>query len=1099
MPAFLTPEQVNAIKRIIEKRHAAIILRVLGADSLTTEERGMLLAAGIPVDKVENAIKDAYLYGQFLAQTEKPAAKKMTYEQFQQEVAKHPVSLSQAEENAVQAASLHAGAHIRHLGAKVEQQAAMLVFKEDATLRSKLLGDVQKEVAGNVQRRESIGKLKKQLADIQKDWSRDWNRVAITEKTNALNRGVADKMAADHGDAWVFKRPMPDACKHCVKLHIGPDGHPRLFRLSQLEANGTNVGKKAADWLPVVGTVHPHCQCQLHRVPPGWGFDDDDELVPGGKGGIRYDSMDAMEKAAEEEDALQKAFKVEQRILFQGMPIAIEQTAGQLRPWKDADGQEGETRLLFAYGYIEGTAGADGGEYDCFVGPDPQAPFVYIVHQNKKDEARQFHTHRAYDEDKVMLGFPDPASAKAAYEVHYDRPEMFYGSMTQMPVEEFAEKVLQTGKKGSLMADGMVKGLEPSMAAAMSQMGNRAVSPTAGGINLVIGAPMNHAGAMTRPDTIKKLKEHLVGFTDKDRERYMMQIPNGAEVYNIRHTPAENVHPFVLPEQRIDLDEEARLQIPSNRKFLDNEIARRLALVAPNFVIKPELKTLRSDRDLLKGAPPKYTEMPGHKYIAKQWSKDHWAYKYAEQHGGKIVEHAEHKDMVMLKLPKDRFQQLQAFKKEHGLKFEPLMGSNYAMLPMTKQEAAGLKQAVKPTQLALIPPSAPAPKKPVQQLATLKPSDLIPVPAPPAYILQHGQAVTVKIKGEIIKATVVGQDGSDHAVLRDENGKRRLAPWKNVRKAGEKQPQINSYDKLPEGSIKKASPEHVKFVDEALSETMIPNGQPTRAYLDWLHSKGYEGYIVGGFTRDLLAGTAAGASPEAIKAKLKDHDIVASATVQTGKQMFKELGHGDLSGWDGAGIVIAYGPDRTDGVDFASMNQDGFFDWGPVQHADVEVAAPQVTWDQDMIADARRRDFSVNAVYYDVRNHAFLDPTGKGVEDSQNKFLRVVAGPKELAKNNNIAIRFWKFRIRGFTSDAENTATMRKSFEQHAKHFWASHEGRQRLADELVKAAGKGTTNPKPFLEKLQKVMVADGAGDLYDTYIDPLESVIMAKAKGNV
>jgi hypothetical protein len=81
----------------------------------------------------------------------------------------------------------------------------------------------------------------------------------------------------------VFKRPRPDACKFCKLLYIRPDGvTPRVFKLSDLLANGTNVGRRAGrptrsgrsrtEWKATIGAVHPFCQCELHVLPDGMGF-----------------------------------------------------------------------------------------------------------------------------------------------------------------------------------------------------------------------------------------------------------------------------------------------------------------------------------------------------------------------------------------------------------------------------------------------------------------------------------------------------------------------------------------------------------------------------------------------------------------------------------------------------------------------------------------------------------------------------------------------------------------------------------------------------------------------------------------------------------
>lgn len=48
----------------------------------------------------------------------------------------------------------------------------------------------------------------------------------------------------------------------------------------------------------------------------------------------------------------------------------------------------------------------------------------------------------------------------------------------------------------------------------------------------------------------------------------------------------------------------------------------------------------------------------------------------------------------------------------------------------------------------------------------------------------------------------------------------------------------------------------------------------------------------------------------------------------------------------------------------------------------------RVSFTADMNADAQRRDFCCNAVYYDVRNDELIDPTGGGLRDIEQKILR---------------------------------------------------------------------------------------------------------------
>lgn len=131
-------------------------------------------------------------------------------------------------------------------------------------------------------------------------WDRDWRRVARTEMARARNTAALYADLRNHpvNAEWepgqplkvpkvlVFKIPqetrrdekgrllMP--CQHCQRLWRVDDVTPRLYPLEQLIANGDNgnggVGggpRKAAEYLPTVGPIHPHCVCGplLYYVP----------------------------------------------------------------------------------------------------------------------------------------------------------------------------------------------------------------------------------------------------------------------------------------------------------------------------------------------------------------------------------------------------------------------------------------------------------------------------------------------------------------------------------------------------------------------------------------------------------------------------------------------------------------------------------------------------------------------------------------------------------------------------------------------------------------------------------------------------------------
>lgn len=135
------------------------------------------------------------------------------------------------------------------------------------------------------------------------------------------------------------------------------------------------------------------------------------------------------------------------KVVWQGLTISIENEAGSMRRGVAPDGSHWQRRMLFPYGYINRTMGVDGDQVDVYLGPYPDAPHVYVVHQ------RRYGDWKAYDEDKCMVGFDCEDSAKAAFLACYDDPR-FLGPITTLTVDEFRAKVLATKD-----APNMVKAL----------------------------------------------------------------------------------------------------------------------------------------------------------------------------------------------------------------------------------------------------------------------------------------------------------------------------------------------------------------------------------------------------------------------------------------------------------------------------------------------------------------------------------------------------------------------------------------------------------------------------------------------------------------
>lgn len=129
---------------------------------------------------------------------------------------------------------------------------------------------------------------------------------------------------------------------------------------------------------------------------------------------------------------------------WRGLTIAIENPAGSVRRGRNRHGVTWEQRMLYDYGEILGSMGVDGDPVDVFIGPNLDAPKVYVVHQRRVNDWDN------YDEDKCLIGFDSEDEARAAFLSCYSDPR-FLGPITTMIVDDFVAKVRATKEKPAMI------------------------------------------------------------------------------------------------------------------------------------------------------------------------------------------------------------------------------------------------------------------------------------------------------------------------------------------------------------------------------------------------------------------------------------------------------------------------------------------------------------------------------------------------------------------------------------------------------------------------------------------------------------------------
>lgn len=190
-----------------------------------------------------------------------------------------------------------------------------------------------------------------------------------------------------------------------------------------------------------------------------------------------------------------------------------------------------------------------------------------------------------------------------------------------------------------------------------------------------------------------------------------------------------------------------------------------------------------------------------------------------------------------------------------------------------------------------------------------------------------------------------------------------------------------------------------------------------------LHKAGYRGLLVGGCLRDLLRGE-----------KPKDFDVVTDATPEQVKQVF---GNCRLIGRRFRLAHVHYGRDIIEVATFRADEKG---------QTDTEGRVLNHNTFGTLESDVMRRDFTLNALYYDIADFSVIDYVG-AMQDINDSIIRMIGDPLERYEEDPVRmLRAARFAAKlGMRIDAEAEQAI-----IHKKHLLANIPA-SRLFDETTK------------------------------------------------
>ena len=175
-----------------------------------------------------------------------------------------------------------------------------------------------------------------------------------------------------------------------------------------------------------------------------------------------------------------------------------------------------------------------------------------------------------------------------------------------------------------------------------------------------------------------------------------------------------------------------------------------------------------------------------------------------------------------------------------------------------------------------------------------------------------------------------------------------------------------------------------------------------RAVLTHLYDAGFEAYLVGGCVRDWIRGE-----------QVKDYDVATSATPENIEKIFPKVI--EVGRAFGVMKVVA---ENGRQIEVATFRKESKYE---------DHRHPSQVEFSNILEDASRRDFTVNALYYDLKTAQILD-SFDGLADLKNKVIRAIGDPEARFKEDSLRLmRAVRFASRfGFTIEPNTEVAIQK-------------------------------------------------------------------------
>lgn len=276
-------EQIQEILSLVDFRFADLVWKIFGPSHLTSQDKENLKKHGIDPGSLVKKIPPYWanwMFGLLSGKLSDYQAKQISYKDLLDYLARRQYETpSKREIEEYEMACNRTYGYLKGLGDKMKKDISSYISDSELRMRMEQERTIKEGVKRGIVERDTTKLIAAKISNQLNDWSRDWNRIVETEYQGVFNMGrVQSYMREGDGpNTLIYFDVFSGSCRHCIRLYLtaGIGSEPKLFTAEELIGNGTNIGRRVADWKPTIITaVHPFCYDDKVEVltNKGWKF-----------------------------------------------------------------------------------------------------------------------------------------------------------------------------------------------------------------------------------------------------------------------------------------------------------------------------------------------------------------------------------------------------------------------------------------------------------------------------------------------------------------------------------------------------------------------------------------------------------------------------------------------------------------------------------------------------------------------------------------------------------------------------------------------------------------------------------------------------------